>query len=322
MKCMLSKLRQGFLVLLILLVILAVFAILTNSMGTILSSNPVFLALACIFFIVSIIIWLFSWVILLKKRSGFAFKPLFIIGASSVFAALTPLQLGADAMRSLMLKNSFKMPFSESLAASMIVKGLKFLATAILASTIILFFFFSEAEFFLKLALLSGFCVIVFAAALFLLPINKKIGIKIAGMFKRLSLHIKKFSLLEKYFLNYSTYLEATSKKMLFMIFLLACLSLLFEFFALFFSFAAVHALIPIASMSVLFIIIIVLERTPWLPRGIGLVEAAGFLFLSVQGSISNEQIAAAIIAFDIARLAVPSVLSIIIYAAFSKTRA
>lgn len=310
-----SKLKSAFLFLILVFAVLALFAILTNSIGAILAANPIFLAVACLFFIVSILLWLFAWASTIKKRSSVGLRPLFLVGFSSVYASLTPLQLGTDALRALMLKKLFRMPYSESLAASMVVKGIKFFLIAILASIVMALFFFSQTGLLMRLALLSGFCIIALAAALFLLPMHKKIGLKIAGFFAFLSRFWKRFSLAQKYFVNYAGYLETTSKKTLGIVLVFAAASLLFEFLALFFSFGAAYAAIPISSLLILFVLINILERAPFLPRGIGLVEAAGFVFLSSYSvGIGIEKIATAIILFDIARLVVPTIASIIIH--------
>jgi len=225
------------------------------------------------------------------------------------------LQLGTEALRALLLKRLAGISYSESIAASMIVKGLKFAIIGILAAIVLVFFFFSEQGLFLRIALISGFCIILLAACLFLLPMNKKIGLKISGFFGKLSRFHKKFLLAQKYFEGYANYLEETQKKLILLTGLFCFVSLLFEFLALLFSFASAGAFIAIESMLVLFVIINILERTPFLPRGIGLVEAVSLVFVSSASAISMEKTAAAIIIFDIARLVVPTVLSIIIHA-------
>lgn len=313
---MASRQAKALIFLLVIIAILAIFAILTDSINTIICSNPLFLILACLFFLFSIVTWIFSWArLLLNKHPSLGVKNIVLAGFSAVYASLTPLQLGAEALRALNLKQLYGTPLTDSIAASMIVKGMKFLLIAIIASLIVLLFFLSEADMLSKLILLSGFIVIVAAALLFLLPMNKKIGLKIAFLFKKLSRFWSKFSIAEKYFANYSTYFQATSKKSLAIILAIVAFSLLLEFFSLFFSFQAAYVTIPMASVITLFIIISVLERAPFLPRGIGLVEVVGLLFLSVNApEIEAEKLAAVIILFDIARLAVPTILSLIVY--------
>src|SRR3989344_5498788 len=195
---MLSRQIKALVFLLVVTAVLLIFARLTDSFGTIMASNAFFLALACLFYVFSVVLWLFSWaVLIIKKQPKLQFFGVFLAGCASVYAALDPLQLGSDAMRVILLKDRFGHPYSDTLAASMITKGFKFLFIAALASVSIAFFFLLQADFIFRLALLSGFGIIVLAALLFLLPVNKKIGLKIAGIFRRLGRAWKKFFIAE-----------------------------------------------------------------------------------------------------------------------------
>jgi uncharacterized protein (TIRG00374 family) len=317
---MIGKYTQFFLILAGIFAVLGIFSILTDSFNAIASANHFFLILACVFFIVSILIWVFSWAFLLKKCANLPFKGVVLAGCCSVYGSLTPFQFGADALRALLLKNWFKASYSDSLAASMITKGLKFLLISILAFISMFLLFFSQANVFFKTAFFSGFIVIVLAAALFLLPMNKKIGLKIAGLFKWLGKFWKKFLAGEKFFETYSQYLGATSKKTLLVVFLLVGISLFFEFCSLLFCFSAAGAALPIEIGATLFVIAVVLDRAPFLPRGIGLVESIGFFFVSINlPEIASQKIAAALILYAIARIVVPTILSFLLYIACTK---
>ena len=91
----------------------------------------------------------------------------------------------------------------------------------------------------------------------------------------------------------------------------------MFEFVALYFTFLSLGFFIAMFPLVVLFVIIAILERTPVLPRGVGLVEAAGFIFLSLPEfsmlSLTTAQIAAILVLFDIVRLLVPTIVSLIV---------
>ena len=71
-------------------------------------------------------------------------------------------------------------------------------------------------------------------------------------------------------------------------------------------------------SILIHFSILSILERTPFLPRGIGVVELAGFVFLSIDSftltPLSTGQIATVIIIFDVVRLFVPTIASLAAY--------
>ncbi|MDD5148099.1 MAG: lysylphosphatidylglycerol synthase transmembrane domain-containing protein [Candidatus ainarchaeum sp.] len=312
---MVGKVTQFFLILVGIIAVLGIFSTLTNSFGTITSANMFFLAIACFFFILSILAWVFSWAFLLKKSSNLPFKGAVFAGFSSVYASIDPFQFGADAMRALLIKNWFNAPYSDSLAASMITKGLKFLLMALFAGIILLFFVFTQPDAWFTIAFFSGFVVILAATLLFLLPMHKKVGFRIAGFFRHISKFWKKFLLAEKFFRSYSEYLCATSKKAIIAVFIIVSFSLFFEFLSLLFSFEAVGASVPIELMAVLFIIAIVLDRAPFVPRGIGLVESIGFSFVLINvPSIPEQKIAGALVLFAIARIVVPTILSFAFY--------
>ena len=297
---------------------LAVMAILTDATGVILEANPVFLAVACVFFIVSIVFWIIPWVLLLKRSRKFPFTTSLIMGFSCVYGALTPIQVGAEALRSIKAKELFNVSYSESISAAMIVKGMKFFLLAILASIVLVAILLETTlSILLFLGLLSGFCVIILAAALFLLPLNKKIGLGISIFFANLGKVIKPFGVLENYFYKYATYLEKIPKTKFIFVLILAGLSFVFEFFALFFTFISLGFFIALFPLAVLFVIISILERTPILPRGVGLVEAAGFIFLSLPEfsmlSLTTAQVAAILVLFDVVRLLIPTIISLIV---------
>ena len=70
--------------------------------------------------------------------------------------------------------------------------------------------------------------------------------------------------------------------------------------------------------MLMLFTILAILERVPFLPKGIGIVEIFGILFLSIESlmiePLSIQQIVAVIILFDLMRLVIPTFLSMATY--------
>lgn len=313
-----KHLKTAFIVLFFVFALLAVLGGLTNATEVLNSVNIELLAIACTFFIFSIIVWLIPWAHLIKKRNQVGFRDSLIIGFSAVYASLTPIQLGADMLRAISLKGRFNVPYSESVSASMVVKGLKFLLISLLSGTVI-FMFISSAEYspIVLLGLLSGFAVILLATALFLLPLKKSFGLRIARIFRRFSGKLPLAKRLCKFFESYSEYMPGLGWKSFLLALLFSGLSLGFEFLALLFSFKALSIAIPIYSVAVLFILVSILERTPFLPRGIGLVEGIGFAFLSMPIAIlppSIQQIGALLILFNVVRLVVPAVLSIAVH--------
>jgi uncharacterized protein (TIRG00374 family) len=272
---------------------------------------------SALFFVFSIIFWLISWAILIKKEGDFYLGKIIVLGFSCVYGALTPIQVGAEALRSIKAKEVFGIPYSKSVSASMFVKGLKFFLILFFAAIIIVIVMSTvQLEPLMFFGLVSGFLMVLFATAGFLLPLNKKLGKKISRIFYYVGKKFPKAQKLEKFFIDYSDYLKKISFKTFLFVFFFIILSFLCELFALQFSFNALGVEIEILPLLVLFIIMSVLERTPFLPRGVGIVEAAGFVFLSIpafsQISLEVAQVGAILIIFAVVRLVIPTIISII----------
>ncbi|MBN2067932.1 MAG: flippase-like domain-containing protein [Candidatus Diapherotrites archaeon] len=315
------QIKAAFILLLAVAALLSSLAYLTNAFHSLGSSDPLLFGFASFLFISSILAWLFSWALLLKSES-LGLGRILLLGFSCVFAALTPIQIGAEALRSIKLKEAGLVSYRQSISASMVVKGLKFLMIFLVASAA---FFASllnpELELWLKAAMLSGFAVVAIAAMLFLLPLKHSVGLKIAGLFKSMSRFFRPFGKLSEYFIHYSGFLRGLSLEKLAAVTMLAFLSLLLEFLAFLFCFHSANTVIPLYSAVTLFSILVILERTPFLPRGILAVEAVGFIFLSLKSFTSVElspaSIAAVIIIFDVIRLVIPTILSLLAYSLF-----
>jgi uncharacterized protein (TIRG00374 family) len=290
---------------------------LTGALPIILSANPYFFSLAVLFFLGSIVLWIIPWALLLKNNKKVTIFRSIIIGFSCVYGALTPVQVGSEALRSIKAKEYFGVSYSNSVSAAMVVKGLKFFMLAVLSSMVIwVVLFETQLSIVALFGLLSGFSVIILASALFLLPLNKKIGLMISAIFGELGKVWKPFFVLKKYFQEYSNYLQIVPKKNFLIVLVLSGLSLVFEFIALMFCFFALNVFIEVFPLAFLFIIISVLERTPIIPRGVGLVEAAGFIFLAMPEfskiALTVPQIAAILILYGVVRLFIPTILSLL----------
>ncbi len=312
------QIKNALILLLAFVAVIAILAIMTDSFDSLQEADPALFSIAALFFIASIVVWLLGWSTLIKGRTTSLWQTT-AVGFGCVFASLTPVQVGADALRSVKLKEHGKVRYSESISASMIVKGLKFLFIALIASISFITLFLNPVlELWVKAALFSGFAVVILATALFLLPLNKGFGIKIASLFKSLSRFVKRAERVSEYFQKYSAYLQNVSRLKLLFVLFLAFLSLALEFASFFFCFLAAGASIPLVSILALFSVLEILERTPFLPKGIGVVEAVGFIFLSTPAFTSMQlttgQIGTVIILFDVARLVVPTVASLVVY--------
>lgn len=313
-----KQVKNALILLLVFLAVISTFAILTNSFDSLQQANPLIFSASALLFLASIVVWLLSWAKLIKGRTRGLWQTAGI-GFGCVFASITPVQIGADALRSVKLKEHAMVSYSESISASMIVKGLKFFFIALIASvSFITLLLNPQLDAWVKAALLSGFAVVALATALFLLPLNKRLGLRIAWLFKTISRAFRPAERLSSYFKGYSSYLQRISLQDLLLVLALAFISLALEFLSLFYAFLAAGIAIPLISAIVLFGILAVLERTPFLPRGIGVVEAVGFIFLSAEAfaqlKLSAGQIGAVIILFDLARLVIPTIASLVVY--------
>ena len=308
--------------------LIGVLATLTSAWSILLQVNVFFLLIAAVFFLLNVFIWIISWAYLIKKKEKISSLNLLIIGFSAVFGALTPIQVGAEALRSIKLKEYFGVSYSESISASLINKGAKFLILAIFSSFIFLYLivsgFSSGINPLIFFAFSTGFFVVVLAAMLFLLPLNKEIGLSISKFFRKLNHFHSLFSKAGEFFENYSLYLSRKGTFSFIVVFVLAFFSWMAEFFALYFSFMSLNASLELYPMLLLLIIFSILERTPFLPRGIGLLELVGYNFLafpifSQTTSLTVSLIGGVLVVYNIVRIVIPTVLSILFNAFFTK---
>ncbi|MFH1234180.1 MAG: flippase-like domain-containing protein [Candidatus Diapherotrites archaeon] len=303
-----------------------IFGFFTGAFGLIAKSNLLFFSLSIACFLLSVAAWLLGWSLLVMKRGRKPFGKVFSAGFASVFGALTPIQLGSDVLRGAFLKEEFNVRFSEGFSASMIVKGLKFSVLSFASLLLLSAVFFSSAiDPILAIPLFSGLFVVLLASLLFLLPLDKKIGRRISRLFGALSKKIRFLKPLEKYFLDYSDFLGEFSGGALLATMLFAALSWCLEFASLFFAFASLSIPVSPLPLAVLFVLLALLERAPLLPRGILLVESAGFLFLSVPiisaSRLSVAEISSVLILYDASRLIFPTLASLLFYFLWKKSR-
>jgi len=292
----------------------------TNAHLELLSANWSFVVLACVSFVASVVVWLIAWGHLVKRSHSLKVRESVLAGLSCLYGALTPMQVGAEALRALKLKQRHGVPYSDSISASMVAKGLKFFILAVSASFLIFSFMLAaSSNALLFWGFLSGFIIVVIATLFFLLPLNpvfgKSISSAFSGIGKRSYIMAKPCFRLAEFFRNYSNYLKKVSLNSFLLVFVLVAISWAFEFFTLQLSFLALGIYIPISSIIVLLVLTGILERAPFIPRGIGLVEIVGYTFLAfpalVHYSLTIPQIGAVLIVYDIARLVVPTLLGI-----------
>lgn len=312
--------QKALIAIIFLIAIFAVIVLYTGSADELKKANPAIVVLASASFIISVILWTFAWAWLIKKEHSITYGDAMLVSFSSMFASFTPIQLGTDALRALLLKEHRNVPFSKGISASMLVKGLKFLALLIFSVFIVLFLITStRLELPMVLCLLSGLAVVFLATLLFLLPLNKRAAMLISKIFRKFSSRVKLFEKASEFFIGYSDYLKRGNSSIAFL-FVLCIAAWLFEFFAFALSLYSLNVAMPINSLVLLFVIIAVLERVPFTPRGLFLVEAASYILLSSRlANLAQAQIISFLAIFDFARLVFPTVLSLALFSMLHK---
>jgi len=316
-----ESIKKALIVLVLFVALFTIVVIATDSINVLKQANAFLILIATLAFLASVFIWLISWAWTIKKDYNISYASLLLIGFSSLFASLTPMQLGADALRALLLKETYKVPFSKGISASMFVKGLKFF-TLLIVSLLTLFFLIANAKLNLILLLLiaSGLFVIFIATALFLFPFNKVAAFFISSILTKLTKKIRFLEPASAFFLQYSNYLKRQGLHV-FSLLLLCIVSWFFEFLAFTLSFAALNIFLPLHSFILLFVIVAILERVPFMPRGLLFVEAASYLMLSTSfAGLSQKQIVSFLAIFDFVRIVVPVVLSMIVFTVCYRT--
>lgn len=312
-------------------------AVFTNATASIKYLKLEFALLAVFFFMASVFAWVFSWALFVKKQVKASFPSLFLVGFASLMGSITPIQSGSDALRSFFLKKHFGLSVSSSLQPSFIVKGLKFSMIFLFSALLVVLFaagfvlsrqWFSAMDYFAALVyfahylqakqhilllffFLSGLFVVFCGSVLFLLPLQKGFSSKAAVFFSRLEKKHFLFSKLRVFFEKYPSFLQGTTFKEVLFVSGLTFFSLLCEFFAMVFSFLSVGAGLSLAALFVFFILFSILERTPFLPRGVGVAEVTGYYFLSFpffsSAGLPGERVGAMLLVYGIVRLIIPT---------------
>lgn len=337
--------KKNLLFLGLILLFFIAWAVFTDAVSSIKDLKLEFVLLAVFFFMASVFTWVFSWALFVKKQVKASFPVLFLVGFASLMGSITPIQSGSDALRSFFLKKQFDLSVSSSLQSSFIVKGLKFSMIFLFSCLLVVFFiatfvlsreWFSLAQYFaavvyfvhylqaskhllLLFFFLSGLLVVFSGSVLFLLPLKKGFSSKVGVFFSRFEKKHFIFSKLKNFFEKYPSFLSGTSFNEILFVAALSFLSLVCEFLAMVFSFYSVGAVLSPASLFVFFILFSILERTPVLPRGVGIAEVTGYYFLSFpffsSADLSGERIGAMLLVYGVVRLVIPTVVGFVSWA-------
>lgn len=277
--------------------------------------------LSSLFFIASVIVWAFAWAFVLRKEHKLGYGNAAFFGISSMFASFTPMQLGNDLLRAFLLKEAKSVPMHKGIGASMLVKGIKFLTLALFS----VFALLLSAQFHLFGTALTSFFVmgliaIILSAAILLLPISKMANKAMLSFLSNISLIFRPLSGLDYLFADYSYFLSRGAHLMP-KIFVFCIIALFFEFLCFVFSAFAIGIYPAFDAILLLFFAIALLERVPFTPRGVGLVETAMYLFLSGSLQVDQAKIISFIAIFDFARIILPTTISLIVFLATRRKR-
>ncbi len=288
----------------------------THAHLLLLGLNPNFFVIAAIFYIISVVTWLISWAYLIKKEDSVDYRDLLELGFASRYGALSPAQVGAEALRSLRLKEFYGVRYAHSVSASLVAKGSKFLILTLVALLSLLYFLDTKTDPVFFFGFLSGLLVVGLVTILFLLPLQPRAATGLRNSLEKLSARLPVFAPVTRFFVHYSERLRRMRPEEFFVVLFLAALSWAFEFFALQYTFFSLGIVLSFHSLLVLMTMISVLERAPLLPRGIGLIEVAAWHFLAFPGLIAGitltaAQIVAVLALYDLVRLVIPTLLSV-----------
>lgn len=311
------KIAKGLITIIFLFAVIGAIGIYTKAIDVLVTIDLSYFLLAALAFVLSISIWIFSWGIIIRRHVKVPHDELQKIGFSALYGALTPIQLGAEALRAMHLKKDFGLGYTDAISSAMLAKGTKFLIIGIFGIIALAMFYLNQVTFdpLLLLGLASGFFVIGLASFLFIAPLSRRLTRGIVKVFGKLSKYIKFLENLCELFVKHSKFLRGISVKDYSVIFALNVLSFALEFSTIVFIFWAFGVSIDFLTALILVILIALLERTPILPRGIGLVEVVGIAILSVPFLVpiptSLAVLGAIFIVFDVVRLLIPTGLSI-----------
>jgi len=250
---------------------------LTNALGNLSQINAAFAAFAALLYLLSIFVWNHAWVEQIRTQvPDVPTWPMNWAGFAAVIGIVFPLNVGPDFFRGLFGRRWAG--FRQAFAASLSTKFFK--SVIILASSITIFVAMLQQGVSqpLVVGILFGVFIIVLMMSIVLAVRKRSNARKIFGILtftKRVKREeIEGFAdILSKSLCTHR--LEVWG---------LLALSWLLEFAAFAVAFIAVTPITDAVRLYLIFSIMLLLSMTPW-PRGIGAVEAGGFLLLQGIGA-------------------------------------
>ncbi len=302
----------------VLAIMLVIFSIMhfTDSTQHLLSVDLSYFALSSFCMLFSIALWAFSWNHIMRAFANTGYRNAALLSFCAFYGSLTPMQIGTDAIRSFLSKKFLSIPAKKAFSASLITKMIKFFLLMVAAGFSILVLEIKapiQGQSFITL--MVGFLMIVFATLIFYALQWNSFGKRVARLLDLITPFLSKFGFsFKSLFLTYSNLYSEINLKRKIIAFALVFVSLFFEYLAVYFAFSALFIEVSFFDIFLFATIVNILSRVPWLPQGILLVEATGYVFLTSPSFTALEpmQVGAVIVLWDIVRLAVPLFVSLV----------
>jgi uncharacterized protein (TIRG00374 family) len=281
----------------LIIVTIAVFSFLTNPFPVISEAESELVLLSLALYVLSLLVWNLVYLFLLYKlQENLKRAKAFSISILSLIGFLTPANIGTDVLRAILNKRMIHLSYEETLAACIQTRKFKLRVTLLLAIPLLPFLSTLPRNA-LFLLLTSMFLILLFLLSLSYVSRERakkmlsRLGVGELGTYTR---KIMSKLTLKENVLIYSSFIVG---------FIMEVLSLRACFLSL-------SLQISVFNFLALFAILYFLSRLPFLPQGVILVEAVGFIVL-VGLNFTAQQTGAVLVLWDFVRLVAPIAIAI-----------
>jgi len=219
----------------------------------------------------------------------------FSVSMASLSGLLTPMNLGTDILRSLFGRRYLGLPLSLTATASVLTRIYKLQVTLFLMIFTAVLFARTQKNYLSTLIAAAAGSVLLLIF-LYSLTMNSSRRISQRLRIGDLATPIKVVN----------AKLDLTKRSF---IYLMMTLQFALEWLSLNACFLALKLKIPLITSLILYILLYFLSRTPFVPQGLGVVEAGGYALLKTM-QVSEAQIGALLVVWGFLRVFIPLVLS------------
>ena len=220
----------------------------------------------------------------------------FSLSMASLSGLLTPMNIGTDILRSLFGLRYLGLPLSLTATASVLTRICKLQVTLFLMIFAAVLFARTQKNYLNALiAAAAGSVLLLIFLYLMTMDSSRRISqrLKIGDLATPIKVVNGKLNLTKRSF-----------------IYLMMTLQFVLEWLALHVCFLALELRIPLITSFILYILLYFLSRIPFVPQGLGVVEAGGYAVLKTM-KVSEAQIGALLVVWGFLRIFIPLVLSI-----------